>query len=109
MIEVDPDQLKQAVEGLHNCKAKLSQAVEVHERFKDQPVWDGVVHVFNLSGHPRAKHAYAWSSAIEGSDKRKFYAVLDLPPITSPVEAVRASIASDYAQKRISGGKPVMT
>jgi len=88
MIEVDPDQLKQAVEGLHNCKAKLSQAVE---------------------GHPRAKHAYAWSSAIEGSDKRKFYAVLDLPPITSPVEAVRASIASDYAQKRISGGKPVMT
>ncbi|MFI5384872.1 MAG: hypothetical protein ACHQ50_02020 [Fimbriimonadales bacterium] len=38
MNEVTPDQLK--------------QAVEVHERFKDQTVWQGVIHVFNLTGHP---------------------------------------------------------
>jgi hypothetical protein len=31
---------------------------------------------FRLEGHPKATRAYAWSSPIEGSDKRRFYAVL---------------------------------
>ena len=35
--------------------------------------WEGVVHVFNLEGHPKATRAYAWSSPMEGSDKRRFY------------------------------------
>ncbi len=95
MNEVSLDQLKQAVEGLHNCTATLSHAVAVHEKFKDQTVWQGVVHVFDLTGHPAAKIAYAWSSPVEGSDRRKFYAVLELPPITSAVEALRAAILGD--------------
>ena len=32
---------------------------------------------------------------IEGSDKRRFFAVLHLPPVTSPVEAVRAAIVAE--------------
>ena len=96
MSEVAVDQLKQAVEGLHDCRAALSHVVEVHERFHDQPVWDGTVHVFDLKGHPWAKVAYAWSSPVEGSDRRKFYAVLHKPPVTGPVEAVRAAIASEF-------------
>ena len=39
--------------------------------------------------------AYAWSSPIEGSDKRRFFAVLHVPPITLPVEAVRAAIVAE--------------
>ena len=31
-----------------------------------------------LEGHPTAARAYAWSSAIEGSDKRRVYAVLGI-------------------------------
>jgi hypothetical protein len=58
-------------------------------------VWEGIVHVFNLAGHPTAKQAYAWSSPIEGSDKRRFFAGLHVPPITSPVEAVRAAIVAE--------------
>jgi hypothetical protein len=53
------------------------------------------VHVFDLAGHPKASRAYAWSSPIEGSTKRKFYAVLHVPPIDSPQKAVRASIVAD--------------
>jgi hypothetical protein len=53
------------------------------------------VHIFRLIGHPTAKEAYAWSSPIEGSNKRRFFAVLHLPPITSPVEAVRAAIVAE--------------
>jgi hypothetical protein len=43
--------------------------------------------------------AYAWSSPIEGSDKRRFFAVLHLPPVTSPVEAVRAAIVTEHKDK----------
>ena len=45
-------------------------------------------------GHPAAAQAYAWSSPMEGSNKRRFFAVFRQPPITSPVEAVRAAIVA---------------
>ena len=41
---------------------------------------------------------YAWSAPIEGSAKRRFFAVLHQPPITSPVDAIRAVIIAE--QKR---------
>ena len=52
----------------------------------------GARHALELADHPEATRAYAWSSPIEGSDKRRFLAVLHQPPVTSPVEAVRAAI-----------------
>jgi hypothetical protein len=96
MIEVSTDQLQAAVEGMHGCRASLAQSVPVSERFNGQPVWEGVVHVFDLDGHPTAKRAYAWSSPVEGSDRRKFFAVLHVPPVMSPVDAVRAAIVSNH-------------
>lgn len=95
MDEVRPDELRKAVEQMHGGTAALVQSVPVTERFKREIVWEGIVHVFALTGHPKAKKAYAWSSPIEGSDKRRFFAVLHLPPITSPVEAVRAAIVAE--------------
>src|ERR1700730_72436 len=95
MIEVEADQLKQAVEDMHNCTARLVQSVPIREQFERRTVWEGVVHVFDLAGHPTASSAYAWSSPIEGSDKRRFFAVLHVPPITSPVAAVRAAIVAE--------------
>jgi hypothetical protein len=88
-------ELQRAVEGMHACRATLAQSVPVTERHGDATVWEGVVHVFDLTGHPKANRAYAWSSPIEGSDKRRFFAVLHLPPVTSPVEAVRAAIVAE--------------
>ena len=32
----------------------------------------------------------------EGSDKSRFFAVLHVPPITSPVDAVQAAIIQEY-------------
>jgi hypothetical protein len=45
-------------------------------QLKDSTVWEGMVHVFDLEGHPKATRAYAWSSPIEGSTKRRLFAVL---------------------------------
>lgn len=63
-------------------------------RIEGATVWEGVVHVFDFEGHPKATRAYAWSSPIEGSTKRRF-AVLGIPPIMSPLDAVRAAIVQE--------------
>jgi hypothetical protein len=92
--------LQKAVERMHGCKATLAQSVPVRERHGDAVVWEGVVHVFDLTGHPKATRAYAWSSPIEGSDKRRIFAVLHLPPVTSPIEAVRAAIVAETRERK---------
>ena len=94
------DHLKRAVEGQHGGTARLVAIERVKEVFDGQTVWDGVVHVFNLSGHPRATKAYAWSSPIEGTERRRFYAVLHLGGIRSPLDAVRAAIVAEHKAKQ---------
>ena len=96
MTEVSVEALQQAVEGLHDCRARLRVVVPVTEYFDGKVVWDGTVHIFDLEGHPTAKTAFAWSSPIEGSVRRRFYAVLRQPPVYSASDAVRASIVSDH-------------
>jgi hypothetical protein len=95
MGEVEVDQLKRAVEAQHGCTATVFQSVPIKETFGGKTVWEGVVYMFSLVGHPTAKRAYAWSSPIEGNDKRRFFAVLHQWPVTSPVEAVRAAIVAE--------------
>jgi hypothetical protein len=74
--DVTHGQLRDAVERMHQCSAHLAQSVPVMETHKGATVWEGVVHVFDLADHPTAGRAYAWSSPIEGSDKRRSFAVL---------------------------------
>lgn len=95
MIEIGADQLKQAIETQHGGTATLAQSVPVDERYDGKTVWRGTVHVFDLAGHPKATRAYAWSSPIEGSTKRRLFAVLHIGPIKSPVDAVRAAIVAE--------------
>jgi hypothetical protein len=95
MAEVEVDQLKRVVESMHGGAAQRSQSVPVRETFKGNPVWEGVVRVFDLTGHPTATRAYASSSPIEGSTKRRFFAVLHQPPVDSPQAAVRAAIVAE--------------
>ena len=94
MIEVSTDQLKRAVESQHGGTATLVQSVPVDERHDGKPVWQGLVHVFDLVGHPKAKRAYARSSEREGG-KRRFYAVLHMGPVTGSVEVMRAAIVAE--------------
>jgi len=101
MIEVEADQLRDAVQNMHGGTATLAQSVPVREVFDGNPVWEGAEHVFDLAGHPTATRAYAWSSPMEGSTKRRFFAVLHYPPVDSPQAAVRAAIV---AQQRASRG-----
>lgn len=98
--DVSIDELREAVEHMHGVPARFVEAVEVDERFNGEVVWQGVVKVFALTGHPSgASRAYAWSYLVEGS-RRKFKAVLGVPPVDGPVMAVRASILAEQQAKK---------
>lgn len=99
MSEATAHAVKQAVEAQHGGTATLVQSVPVDERHDGNPVWQGVVHVFDLAGHPKASRAYAWSSERDDG-KRRFYAVLHMGPVTSPAEAVRAAIVAEQKARQ---------
>lgn len=84
------EKLRDAVQVMHRCSAVHAESVPVLEIFKTGPVWEGVVEVFDITGHARAKRCYAWSYLQNG--ETQFVTVLELPPVNSPLSAVRASI-----------------
>jgi hypothetical protein len=90
------ESLRAVIGRLHGCGARHVASAPVHEVFRGQTVWRGVVEVFDLAGHPKAKRCYAWAHQDGASDERERYvAVLELPPVISPETAVRASIMAD--------------
>jgi hypothetical protein len=96
MAEVPIDQLKVAIESQHGGTATFIQSVLVREAFRQDTVWQGIVSIFELTGHPSAIRAYAWSSPVEGTDSRRVYAVLHTRQISSPVRAVRAAMVAEH-------------
>src|ERR1700693_4621026 len=96
MEKVEDNQLKEAVERMHGGTATLAQSVPVRETFEGKTVWNGVVHIFDLAGHPTATRAYAWPFPAESSDELRIVAVLHTERINSPVEAVRAAIVAEH-------------
>lgn len=95
--DVSPEELARHVQAMHGVPASFVEAVEVLEKLPDgRTVWEGAVKVFSLSGHPSgATRAYAWSYPTEGG-RRRFHAVLGLPPVDGPAMAVRTAILAEY-------------
>jgi hypothetical protein len=91
MQESNADQLKRVIESQHGGSATYFQSVRLLDAQNPQALWDGIVHVFNLKDHPKAKRAYAWSSTIKGSGKDRFFAVLHMGRINGPGAAVKAA------------------
>lgn len=86
----DPKRLAAVVGEMHGCRAAHLRSEPVTERFRGETMWDGVVEVFSITGRGDATTAYAWT--YEGDDgKLHHLAVLGVPPINSPVDAVRAA------------------
>jgi hypothetical protein len=98
MDEVSPAELAKHIRRLLDVDATYQERITVQERHRGQIIWDGAVSVFSVD-HPEADTCYAWSSPVEGSERRNFYAVLKKPPLDSPEAAVRAAIINDYRSK----------
>jgi hypothetical protein len=88
--------LNKAIFDLHGVKATWIESVAIKEVFGEKTVWSGIIEVFAIKDHPQATRCYAWSSPIEGSTKRRYFAVLHIPPVDSPEKAVRAAIVHDH-------------
>jgi hypothetical protein len=91
--------LQQAIRDLHGCDSRHLGSAIVHETFQGQPVWDGEVEIFELTGHPTAKQAYAWSHETDEGGRR-YVAVLQVPPVNTPVDAVRAAIVAESKSRQ---------
>jgi hypothetical protein len=94
MEEASAGQLKRVIETQHGAKSTFVKSIRVHRSVGSQMNWDGIVHVFDLNNHPNAKRAFAWTSRISGSGSPRFFAVLQMGQIATPIQAVRAASAA---------------
>lgn len=91
------EELRDVIHKLHGGKASHVKSVPVKETHKGQIVWDGVVEVFDLTGHPKTDRIYAWSHDTDDPENPKRYVtVLHIPPVVSPQTAVQAAILQEY-------------
>ena len=91
------DDLKDAIQKMHGATATHRESVPVKEVFQGRTVWDGIVEVFDLHGHPDANTAYAWSHDTDDPEHPiRHVAVLHVPPAISPLTAVRAFIVQEF-------------
>jgi hypothetical protein len=88
--------LQKVILDLHGCTSKWIEPVPIEETFEGETVWEGVVQVFEIKGHPKATRCYGWSHGLDDSKKRRFFAVLHQGPVDSPEKAVRAAIVQNY-------------
>ena len=95
--------IRKAILDLHTTDSTWVESVPVTETFQGQTVWNGTVEVFDLHGHATATRAYAWSHAVDDSEKRRYVAVLHEGPIDSPQAAVRAAIVQESRFKEPKG------
>jgi protein-arginine kinase activator protein McsA len=87
--------LQSVIRRVHGVDSQHVESIPVKETHQGRTVWEGVVEVFDLIGHPKAHRAYAW--AHDGKHpKESSVAVLHLGKITSAAEAVRAALIQEY-------------
>ena len=97
------EELRETIHKLHGAEASHSESVPVKEVFQGQTVWDGIVEVFHLEGHPLTDRVYAWMHDTGNPDKPKQHVtVLHVDPALSPAKAVRAFIIQEFRSNAIS-------
>ena len=91
------EELRDVIHKLHGAEATHVESVPVKETFRGATVWEGMVEVFDLHGHPKAPRAYAWSHDTgDPNHPKKHVTVLHIPPVLSAAMAVRAAIAQEF-------------
>ena len=83
--------------GLEAVRAGAQEYI-VKGTMNGKTLWRGNVEVYDLTGHPKAKHCYGWTYG----DPEQFITILELPPVDSAEAAVKVGVAYQVkqAQKR---------
>jgi len=84
------------LDGCSALKRRTIESAPVKEVFGGETIWEGIVEVFDLHNHPKAKRVYAWSQQPGNADRPlRHVTVLHIPPITSAVLAAKAAILEE--------------
>lgn len=91
------ERLKNAIRHLHGAEPSHVESVPITEQFNGETIWQGIVEVFDLVGHPKTGRVYAWSHETDNpADPERHVTVLHIPPVVSPIDAVRAAILEEF-------------
>ena len=89
-------ELQDVIRRLHGVHSEHVESMPVKEMFQGQTVWQGVVEVFDLEGHPTAHRIYAWAHDTDDpANPRRHVMVLHAHPVKSAQDAVRAFIVQE--------------
>jgi hypothetical protein len=92
-------ELQEVIYHLHGVAASHMESVPIIETFQGHTVWDGIVEVFRLMGHPKTDKVYAWIHQTDDPAKPKRHVtVLHIPPVVSPRTAVQAAIVQEFKE-----------
>ena len=111
-MDAADDGLREAVEQACGCRAHPRGTIEVRERLHRYALWEGVVHAFELDGHPVASLCFAWPSPVGGAGHERVHVVPAVPPVVSAADAVRAAVLRGHepdlsGQERADGREAV--
>jgi hypothetical protein len=90
-------ELRDMIHHLHGAQASHVESVPVKESFQGNTIWDGIVEVFTLKGHPKTDKIYAWIHHTDNpAHPKRHVTVLHIPPVVSPETAVKAAIVQEF-------------
>jgi hypothetical protein len=99
-------ELQDVIWNLYGVASRHAESVPVKETFQGETVWEGVVEVFELTGHPKASRAYAWSHDTGDPDEPKRHVtLLHIAPVLSATMAVRAAIRDEFRTDQLEKSK----
>lgn len=91
------EELRDVIRRVHGAEATYVESVPIKEMFRGETVWEGIVEVFDLIGHPTAFRVYAWAHDTDDpNNPRRHVTVLHSHPIKSAEDAVKAAIVQEF-------------
>lgn len=91
------EELRDVIRRVHGADATHVESVPVKEIFQGKTVWEGIVEVFDLVGHPTAFRVYAWTHDTDDPEHpRRHVTILHSHPIKSAQDAVKAAIVQEF-------------
>lgn len=93
------EELRDVIRRLHGVDSAHVESVPIKEEFQGKTVWEGVVEVFDLVGHPKASRVYAWAYKTDNPKKPMHVTVLHSRIVNSPLMAVRAAIVEEFRRR----------
>jgi hypothetical protein len=89
------EELQDMIRHRYGVESTHIESVPIKETFEGKTIWEGNVEIFELTNHPKAPKLYAWSYATNDPKRPLHVSVLHIPPISSPLQAVRAAILEE--------------